>query len=198
MQSRIEELPEARALGNRLQITYSKLADLKLDPKNSRIHTKKQIGQISRSMEAFGFCVPILINSEQRVLAGHGRVEAAKLLGMTEAPTVRLEHLTEAQAKAFAIADNKLTENAAWDERLLGEQLKELSELNLDFNLEVTGFEVPEIDLFIEGLEFADEEQSSDEIPQPGSAQVSKSGDLWALGRHRAAQDIHASAARLR
>jgi ParB-like chromosome segregation protein Spo0J len=106
-----------------------------------------------------------------RVIAGHGRVLAARQLGLERVPTIRLEHLSEEQAKGFAIADNRLTENSVWDERLLGEQLKELSLLNLDFSLEATGFEMGEIDLKIEGLTSpSDEEDPADAIPTPAGA----------------------------
>jgi DNA modification methylase len=121
-----------------------------------------------------------------QVIAGHGRVLAARQLGLERVPTIRLEHLSEEQAKGFAIADNRLTENSVWDERLLGEQLKELSLLKLDFSLEATGFEMGEIDLKIEGLTSpSDEEDPADAIPTPAGPTVSEVGDLWLLGRHR-------------
>jgi DNA modification methylase len=152
------------------------------------LHSEKQIQQIARSIEAFGFNVPVLVNAQSQVIAGHGRLEACQLLGITEVPTIRLEHLTEAQARAFLIADNRLTENAAWDDRLLAEQLKELSDLDLDFSLETTGFEMGEIDLLIEGLSPAPagKEDPADLIPDEQSGvQVTKCGDLWLLGKHR-------------
>src|ERR1035437_326961 len=148
--------PIAGPSGNRsdrLTIVYQPIADLKLNPRNPRIHGSKQIGQIARSIEAFGFDVPVLIDTRYQVIAGHGRILACKLLGWTEVPTIRLEHLSEAQAKAFMIADNQLTENSVWDDRLLVEQLKELSVLDLDFSLETTGFDMGEINFRIEGLD---------------------------------------------
>jgi DNA modification methylase len=123
-----------------------------------------------------------------KVIAGHGRVLACAELGLTEVPTVRLEHLSEAQTRAFMIADNRLTENSEWDERLLAEQLKELSTLELDFSLEATGFEMGEIDLRIEGLTPEPErDDPADALPevQTGPA-VTRPGDLWLLGSHRA------------
>src|SRR5205823_8150359 len=105
------------------------------------------------------------VRAELRVIAGHGRLLACRLLGRTEVPTISLEHLSEAQARAFMIADNRLTEVASWDDRLLGEQLRELSELHLDFSLEVTGFEMAEIDLLIEGVSGTLEPDTDDLVP---------------------------------
>ena len=140
------------AIKQNLAIEYRSIAILSSDSKNPRLHNEKQIRQIARSIEVFGFNVPILINAEMRVVAGHGRLQACQLLGITEVPTILLEHLTEAQARAFMIADNRLAENASWDDRLLSQQFKDLCEAELDFSLEVTGFETSEIDLFIENL----------------------------------------------
>jgi len=97
--------------------------------------------------------VPVLIDAEGTVIAGHGRLLAATELGWTEVPTIAIEHLDAAQRRAFAIADNRLTENSAWNDRLLAEQLKELSILDLDFDLEATGFDMGEIDLRIEDID---------------------------------------------
>src|SRR5258708_24218578 len=103
---------------------------IQLDPQNPRVHSKRQVRQIARSIEVFGFNVPVLINAEGRLIAGHGRVLAAKLLGLSEVPAIRIQHLTEAQACAFKVADNRLTENSAWDERLLAEQFQAFSALH--------------------------------------------------------------------
>jgi DNA modification methylase len=171
-----------------LSITYRPIESLTSHPKNPRIHSKKQVKQIASSIEVFGFNVPLLIDSDQRIIAGHGRLEACKLLGFTEVPTISLEHLTEEQARAFLIADNRLTENAAWDERLLAEHFKALSEVSLNFSLEATGFEVGEIDLMIEQFESgaSDKEDPADELPDcEGKPAVSRPGDLWLLGKHR-------------
>jgi DNA modification methylase len=157
---------------------------LKPDPGNARKHSKKQIGQIARSIRTFGFNVPVLVDANLRVIAGHGRLLAARQLGLSDVPTISLEHLSPEQARAFAIADNRLTEIATWDDRLLGEQLRGLSELNLDFDLQVTGFEIGEIDFLIQGP--AAEADPDDDVPrqEPGPA-VCRPGDLWQLGRHR-------------
>src|SRR5208282_5299773 len=163
------------------------IAELKLDPCNPRVHTSAQIRQIARSIEAFGFCVPVLVDSKLRVIAGHGRILACQRLGWIKVPTICLDHLSEAETRAFIIADNRLTEIATWDDRLLAEQLKELSALELDFSLETTGFDSGEIDLRIESLTATQDgdDNPADALPevQSGPA-VSRPGDLWQLGRH--------------
>jgi DNA modification methylase len=174
--------------GNRLSIAYLPVAALQLDPNNPRIHDAKQVRQIANSIVTFGFNVPVLIDSTKRVIAGHGRLAACKMLDINDVPTISLEHLTEAQARAFLIADNRLTENAEWDGRLLAEQLKALAELDLDFSLETTGFEMGEIDVMIEGLASGSESDCdpADAVPDEAAApQVSRLGDLWKLDRHR-------------
>jgi DNA modification methylase len=171
-----------------LSIQYRSINELKSDPKNPRNHSDKQVRQIARSIESFGFNVPILVDGNFRVIAGHGRLQACRLLGLEVVPTISLEHLSDAQTRAFMIADNRLTENATWNDKLLGEQLKVLSEVDLTFDLEVTGFEMAEIDLLIEGLSPAAEGAAdpADEIPElQGKAQVTCEGDLWLLDRHR-------------
>jgi len=171
----------------RIQITYRRVNSLHPDPKNPRIHTPKQIRQIKRSIENFGFNVPILVDGQDRVIAGHGRLFACRELGWEEVPTISLEHLSEAQAKAFMVADNRLTEIADWDNRLLAEQLRDLSVQDLNFSLEVTGFDFGEIDLRIEGLgEGAVAADAADTIPEPPSLiPVTQLGYLWQLGKHR-------------
>jgi DNA modification methylase len=170
---------------SKLAISYVPIESLKADPRNPRVHTKKQIRQIARSIESFGFNVPILIDAENNVIAGHGRIRAAQLLGLAEIPTVRLDHLTEAQRRAFAIADNRLTEIATWDDRLLGETLKELAILNLDFALEATGFDTGEIDLRIEALSQTERDPGKRPIPAISGPAVTRTGDLWLLERHK-------------
>jgi hypothetical protein len=127
------------ARGSSLSIAYARIDQLKPDPKNVRLHTAKQIQQIAQSIEAFGFNVPILVDAEGNVIAGHGRLLACKRLGWSEVPTIRLEHLSESQRRAFMIADNRLTEIASWDDRLLAEQLQALSSVELDFDIETIG-----------------------------------------------------------
>src|SRR5580704_16541882 len=134
-----------RSLTAALEVTYLPTTSLKPHPQNPRVHSDKQVHQIAQSIEAFGFNVPILVDDRQNVVAGHGRMLAARRLGWNTVPVIKLNHLTESQYSAFLIADNRLTENSSWYEQLLGEQLKVLSELELDFDLEVTGFEMAEI-----------------------------------------------------
>ncbi len=184
--------PAASRIGasvpSRLSVVYRRIDDLKPDPANPRLHSKKQIRQIANSIEVFGFIVPILIDRDGQVIAGHGRLLACREFGITEAPTLCLDHLTPAQARAFMIADNRLTEIATWDDRLLAQQLKDLSLLGLDFSLEVIGFEMGEIDLRIASLEDMPEQahDPADAVPELSlGPPVSKLGDLWVLGRHR-------------
>jgi ParB-like chromosome segregation protein Spo0J len=115
----------------RLTVCYYRVEQLRLDPRNPRQHSRRQVRQIANSIKAFGFNVPILIDRNLQVIAGHGRVLGARELGWNEVPTISLEHLSEAQARAFTLADNRLAENSVWDDRLLAEQLKALSLLDL-------------------------------------------------------------------
>ena len=170
-----------------LAIILRPRAELKPDLTNPRCHSKKQIRQIAKSIKAFDFNVPILIDREGHVIAGNGRLLACDELGIDEVPTICLDHLTPAQVCAFRIADNKLTENATWDERLLGEQLRDLSLSGLNFDVEVTGFEVGEIDFLIDALDDTPAAGSdpADILPEDLAAPpVSKLGDLWHLGPH--------------
>jgi DNA modification methylase len=171
-----------------LTVVSRPIAALTFNPQNPRLHTKKQLRQIAASIRAFGFNVPVLIDGQSQIVAGHGRVQACKELGIRVVPTISLSHLTELQAKAFLLADNKLTENASWDARLLGEQLKELATVNLDFSLDATGFEMGEIDVCIQGLAPASssEDDSANKVPEPSSGPpISQAKDLWVLGPHR-------------
>ena len=133
-----------------LSIAYRPIAELKAHPGNPRTHSKKQIRQIARSVEQFGFTNPILLDQEDRVLAGHGRLAAARLLGMPQVPTIRLAEMSEAQKRAYALADNRLAEAAGWDRELLALELRYITELEVDFDLELTGFEMAEIDLLLD------------------------------------------------
>jgi DNA modification methylase len=181
-------LPVAIGRPNPLEVTYRRIDELKPDPANPRRHSKQQIRQIANSIKAFGFNAPILIDRNGNIIAGHGRWLACRELGWSEVPTLCLDHLTPAQARAFLIADNRLAEIASWDDQLLAQQLKELSLLVLDFKIEDIGFEMGEIDLRISSLEDppAAKDDLADLLPEPpASAPISKIGDLWVLGRHR-------------
>jgi DNA modification methylase len=170
-----------------LAIQYVSAASLRLNPQNPRQHSEKQLKQLASSIRSFGFNVPVLVDDQLHVIAGHGRLLACRLLNITEVPVIRLEHLSDQQKRAFMIADNRLTENSEWDNRLLGEQLKILSEAEIDFNLEATGFEIAEIDMMIENLSPAadGDRDPADDLPETTSVQVSRLGDVWNLGKHR-------------
>ncbi len=134
-----------------MSLILERVSPLELKPSNhnARTHSRKQIRQIGESIQTFGFTNPILIDEGNVLIAGHGRLEAAKNLGLDEVQAIRLFHLSEAQKRALMLADNKIALNAGWDLEILAAELTSLSEMQLDFSLEVTGFEVPEIDLLI-------------------------------------------------
>ena len=169
-----------------MKIEYSLVRELRPYPNNARTHSKKQIRQIARSIEKFGFCNPVLIGDGKQIIAGHGRVEAAKLLGIDAVPTCRLSHLTEVEKRAYILADNKLAEKAGWDKELLAIELQGLIDLNVE--IELTGFDMPEIDVILEDAREANATPSGpeDTVPKcsPGPA-VTQIGDLWVLGNHR-------------
>ena len=167
------------------QITLRAISDLKPHPRNARKHSRQQIKAIAKSIDAFGFNAPVLVDGDGNILAGHGRVEAAKLLGMAQVPVVLLDHLTETQAKAYMLADNKLTDRSTWDDETLAVQLKELSELVPNFDIEATGFEAPEIDFRIQSLEDAETIDRADDFQMADGPAVSVLGDLWHLDNHR-------------
>jgi DNA modification methylase len=170
----------------RMQIEHVAVRELQPHPNNARTHSRKQIRQIAKSIEKFGFCNPVLVDDAKQIIAGHGRVEAAKLLGLEAVPTCRLSHLNDAEKRAYILADNRLAEKAGWDKELLAIELQGLIELDLD--IELTGFETAEIDLILEEAREASEAASGPEDavtePLPGPA-VSQPGDLWLLGAHR-------------
>jgi hypothetical protein len=138
-----------------IQIEYRSVGDLLLDARNPRQHSQKQINQIADSVREFGFIMPVVVDHAQQVVIGHARVLAAKKLGMPRIPVVEIRHLSKAQLKALRIADNKLAQNAHWDERLLGENFLELKELDIELDLSITGFSPPEIDLTLQTLQDA-------------------------------------------
>jgi ParB-like chromosome segregation protein Spo0J len=131
-----------------MEIEYTPVRELRPHPNNARTHSKKQIRQIAKSIEKFGFCNPVLVDDAKQIIAGHGRVEAAKLLGIDAVPTWRLAHLSDADKRAYVLADNRLAQAAGWDRELLAIELQGLIELDVD--IELTGFEMAEIDLILE------------------------------------------------
>jgi hypothetical protein len=179
-------IPSRARGGGSLAIEYVQLMALKPYSQNARTHTNHQIRQIARSIQVFGFTNRVLIDKNDRIIAGHGRVEAAKLLGMTKVPTIRLEELSEGQIRAYVIADNKLAENAGWDNAILAIELQTLLLLDgADFDITITGFEVPEIDLILEEANQKNEMQDEIPVPSSGEEAITQPGDLWLLGKHR-------------
>lgn len=152
---------------------------------NALTQSRKHLRQIADSIRTFGFTNPALIDAETRILAGHGRVAAALSLGMATVPCVRLDHMTPEQRRAYVIADNKLALNAGWDDTILAEELEALIGPDLDFGIEVIGFEVAEIDRLIDALApEEDGDPEDDALPGTAPSRV-RPGDLWQLGSHR-------------
>ena len=154
--------------------------------RNARKHSKKQVRQIADSIERFGFTNPVLISDDHEIVAGHGRVEAAKLLGLEKVPTVRLSHLSEAERRAYILADNKLALNAGWDPDMLAIEFQAL--IDLDFDVSLIGFSTAEIDLTLDAARDRDPQgvtAEEDEIPPMAATAVTRPGDRWRLGRHR-------------
>jgi DNA modification methylase len=153
---------------------------------NARTHSKKQLRQIADSIELFGFTNPVLIDGDNTILAGHGRVEAAKQLNMDTVPCLRQDQMTDEQKRAYVLADNKLAENAGWDEELLAIELGALHELDLDFSLDITGFSIAEVDNLIEESSIEDPgDPADDHLPDADVPSRCQLGDLWQLGKHR-------------
>lgn len=164
---------------NNLVVVYKKVNDLIPYINNTRTHDDKQINQIASSIKEFGFTNPILIDEDNGVIAGHGRILSASKLGLDSVPTILLSGLSKAQKKAYIIADNKLALNAGWNEDLLKLELQSLKDMNFDISL--TGFELDEINFEEETIGLTDE----DTIPEEPKQIVSVLGDIWSLGRHR-------------
>ena len=144
-------MSELAAILPQLLVVNQPITNLKAFPRNARTHTKHQIRQIADSIQAFGFTNPILVDKQNTIIASHGRLRAAEALGMSVVPTICLENLTEDQVRAYILADNRLAEKAGWDESILAIELDYLLTRDLGFDVTVTGFEVPEIDLIIQG-----------------------------------------------
>lgn len=150
--------------------------------RNSRTHSDEQVDKIAASIKEFGFLNPVIIDGENGIIAGHGRIMAAKKLGLTDVPVVEASHLTDAQRRAYIIADNRLALDAGWDDEMLRIEFEELEALG--FDLEITGFTLDEIDalepeLISEGL------TDEDAVPELQDDPVTKLGDVWVLGKHR-------------
>jgi DNA modification methylase len=167
------------------RLEYLTTASLRPWSRNARTHSKKQVRQIADSIERFGFTNPVLIDKENRILAGHGRVTAAKLLGMDTVPCRRIESMTEAEKRAYVLADNKLALNAGWDEEILAEELKGLVADNIDFDIGITGFSIAEIDGLIEGLVLEEDGAPEEDVAPADAPARCRVGDIWQLGPHR-------------
>ena len=164
-----------------------KIEQVKLDAlipyaRNSRTHSDAQVAQIAASIKEFGFTNPVLIDETGSIIAGHGRVMAARKLAITDVPSIRLTHLTDAQKKAYVIADNKLALNAGWDDEMLAVELTDLKDMG--FDLDLTGFSTDEIEALLApvGTEGLTDEDAVPEVPE---APVTVLGDVWLLGKHR-------------
>jgi hypothetical protein len=142
-------LSDATAL-SKLSVLYQGRESLVFSSRNSRTHSKRQIQQIADSIRVFGFTNPILVDANNTIVAGHGRAEAAQLLGINEIPTICLEKLTDDQVRAYILADNRLAEKAGWDREMLAIELQYLISIDDDLDVTITGFEIPEIDLILE------------------------------------------------
>lgn len=166
---------------NPIEILYQPTTSLKPCPNNPRTHSKSQLKQVAASIKAFGFANPILVDEHNVIIAGHGRLLAAKEIGLAAVPTIPLRGLREAQKSALRIADNKIALNAGWDVELLEVELTAISTLEHDFDLELTGFSTGEIDIML-GV---DAPSSDDVVPASTATPVSRLGDIWVLGSHR-------------
>lgn len=190
---------EANMHNNNLQSPSAKAPEISTLPldrlkpyaRNARQHSDKQIDLIARSIREFGFNNPVLIDSDHVIIAGHGRYDAAKRLGLTTIPTVRLEHLSEAQIKAYRIADNRIAELSTWDDEVLRLEILDLSNLDLadslEFDVTLTGFDTPELDIILDGVGTTAPSASPEivEDPDPKAKPIARFGEVWQLGRHR-------------
>lgn len=168
------------------QVSERRISSLRPYKRNARTHSQEQIKQIAASISRFGFNNPVLVSDEGEIIAGHGRVEAAKSLGWKSVPTIALSHLSDAERRAYILADNKLALNAGWDREILAIELQTL--VDLEFDVELTGFSLAEIDLVLDEADEADPDGTDapeDLVPDAASVAVNRKGDLWQLGRHR-------------
>jgi DNA modification methylase len=168
------------------QIVMRKVEELRPFARNARTHSRKQIAQIARSIERFGFTNPVLVADDGEILAGHGRAAAAKQLGLLEVPTIALSQLDANERRAYVLADNKLALNAGWEKEILAIELQAL--VDLDFDIELTGFSLAEVDLAIDEAGESQpnaRELPEDRVPLVETNAVSSNGDIWNLGRHR-------------
>lgn len=153
---------------------------------NARTHSDKQLATIVRSLEAFGWMNPLIAERDGTIIAGHGRWQAAKQLGLTHCPVVRVEHLTPDAARAYRLADNRIAELSEWDRDTLEIELQHLSSVDLDFNIETIGWDLTELDLLLDPEKDAEDGDPADaDVPAPEPVAVTQLGELWQLGAHR-------------
>ena len=168
-----------------LAVEWIAISAVKGFDRNARTHSDRQRGTEAESIKAFGFVVPIVCNDDYVIIAGHGRLAAAQRLGMKKVPVIKLSHLDEAKVRALRLADNKIASLSGWSDELLSLELQELSLLDLDFHLEVTGFSSGELDIILDGKPDLDQSDPADEMSELEEQAVSRQGDLWLLGEHR-------------
>ncbi len=180
-----------------MNIEHIQVNDLKPHPSNPRVHPKKQIRQIAESIKAFGFRMPVIIDQDNRLICGHARTEACKLIGLEQVHAVRVTDLDDAQIRGLMIADNRLTEISTWDDQLLGEHLKVLSDLDLDFDIECIGFDygdiehrISEIELAADGSVNQEHDHADDLLDESALVQITQPGDLWLLGEGESAHRL--------
>ena len=171
--------------GTKVAVQMRPVSDLVPYSGNARTHSRKQIRQIADSITRFGFTNPVLTDDAGGIIAGHGRVAAARLLGLSEVPTICLSHLSPEERRAYVLADNKLAENAGWDPDILAIELQGL--VDIGFDLEVTGFSLAEIDIVLDGARSKVSASAGRENMMPPGSEgptVTRPGDLWQLGEH--------------
>ena len=167
-----------------LVVTYKRSADLKPHNQNSRTHTRTQVKAVARSIETYGWTNPILVDENDQLIAGHARLEAAKLLGLIDVPTICLAHMTLVQKRAYVIADNRMNEIAgSWDRKILALEHEAICLLDPSFDITNTGFSLQDIEIIIDGQTGCAEDEVA--LPAPNSSPVSALGDLWLLGEHK-------------
>jgi DNA modification methylase len=173
-------------MGHSFKIEQVALVAIRANPRNARTHNQRQVGQIAASIEAFGFTNPILVDETDEIIAGHGRLEAAIRLGLAAVPVIRVLHLSGSEKRALMLADNKIALNAGWDMEILADELAELSSEWVDVDIDLTGFEMGEIDVILDSVEEGGtEEPEAAPLPDTGLPGISQYGDVWQLGPHR-------------
>lgn len=165
------------------RISMRPISSLRAATRNARTHSRKQVHQLAESIRAFGFVNPVLVDRHNQIVAGHGRVEAARKLGLSEVPVICLDHLSPEEIRAYAIADNRLAELAGWDKQALALEFADLVKIESDFDVSITGFDAGEIDLIIQGAE--ERPNVDDALPDVPTNPITSPGDVWCCGDHR-------------